>query len=200
MQIDASRRFVAVSQRNILPEIEPFLISIQMKLLNARIVHLSLSLSLSLCVYIYISLLLVPFTRAIHPLPLYTRLFASLCINLAWLVVGGEFDEARVNWRFRLSSYCCLVSIKFQRNDCSHRLDEFGRSNMGILSVKRETLREREGYYYRGILIVEIRKEIYERFVLNSLVYCKREIFHFLSWKCSYEYLKIQKKKKRKKE
>lgn len=126
--------------------------------------YISPSLSLSLCVYIYISLLLVPFTRAIHPLPLYTRLFASLCINLACLVVGGEFDEARVNWRFRLSSYCCLVSIKFQRNDCSHRLDEFGRSNMGILSVKRETLREREDYYYRGILIVEIRKEIYERY------------------------------------
>lgn len=143
-----------------------------------------------MCVYIY----LAPpcaFHACNSSLPLYTRLFASLCINLAWLVVGGEFDEARVNWRFRLSSYCCLVSIKFQRNDCSHRLDEFGRSNMGILSVKRETLREREGYYYRGILIVEIRKEIYERFVLNSLVYCKREIFHFLSWKCSYEYLKI---------
>lgn len=143
----------------------------------------SLSLSLSMCVYIY----LAPpcaFHACNSSLPLYTRLFASLCINLAWLV-GGEFDEARVNWRFRLSSYCCLVSIKFQRNDCSHHLDEFGRSNMGILSVKRETLREREGYYYRGILIVEIRKEIYERFVLNSLVYCKREIFHFLSWKCS---------------
>lgn len=139
----------------------------------------------------------MPFTRAIHPLPLYTRLFASLCINLAWLVVGGEFDEARVNWRFRLSSYCCLVSIKFQRNDCSHRLDEFGRSNMGILSVKRETLREREGYYYRRILIVEIRKEIYERFVLNSLVYCKREIFHFLSWKCSRVFKDTKKKKKK---
>lgn len=131
---------------------------------RANRTSLPLSLSLYVYIYIYISLLLVPFTRAIHPLPLYTRLFASLCINLAWLVVGGEFDEARVNWRFRLSSYCCLVSIKFQRNDCSHHLDEFGRSNMGILSVKRETLREREGYYYRGILIVEIRKEIYERY------------------------------------
>lgn len=130
---------------------------------RANRTSLPLFLSLSMCVYIY----LAPpcaFHACNSSLPLYTRLFASLCINLAWLVVGGEFDEARVNWRFRLSSYCCLVSIKFQRNDCSHRLDEFGRSNMGILSVKRETLREREGYYYRGILIVEIRKEIYERY------------------------------------
>lgn len=138
----------------------------------------------------------MPFTRAIHPLPLYTRLFASLCINLAWLVVGGEFDEARVNWRFRLSSYCCLVSIKFQRNDCSHRLDEFGRSNMGILSVKRETLREREGYYYRGILIVEIRKEIYERFVLNSLVYCKGNFSFSLLEMFIRVFKDIKKKKK----
>ena len=103
---------------------------------RANRTSLSPSLSLYIYMYIYISRSSLCLSRVQFILCLCIHACLRLCVSTwhGWLLVE-RFDEARVNWRFRLSSYCCLVSIKFQRNDCSHRFDEFGPSNVGILSV-----------------------------------------------------------------
>lgn len=88
MQIDASRRFVAVSRRNILPEAEALLISIQMKLLNVRFARFSSSLSLSR--------FLTSFAK--HPLALYMLclVYMLVCIFVyqPGTIVAREIDEA----------------------------------------------------------------------------------------------------------
>lgn len=120
MQIDASRRFVAVSRRNILPEAEALLISIQMKLLNVRFARFSSSLSLSR--------FLTSFAK--HPLALYMLclVYMLVCIFVyqPGTIVAREIDEAVLIGAFGFHLIVARLEWNFNRlNDRSrHRSDD----------------------------------------------------------------------------
>lgn len=109
------------------------------------------SLSISLCVYIYTSRSSLRLSRVQFILWLCIHACLRLCVS-TWHGCWWRVRWSRVNWRFRLSSYCCLVSIKFQLNG-NHWMDlSFEYGNFKGIERKQKT-RKKEKVIWRIVIV-----------------------------------------------